>query len=73
MLTIGTKVLIRKPEKAAWWTKGMLKYDGMSTTISKVTRSKSTAQGYELKGIKSERGVPYSFVADDLIEMKEAK
>lgn len=49
---------------------GMLKYDGERAPISKVCRSTrqisttGTAYGYELEGVVSDYGVPYTFIAD---------
>ena len=67
----GSVVTIRlyKDDKAV--TPGMMKYDGQQAAISRVCRPKNSARilggspyGYELEGIESEYGIPYTFTRD---------
>ena len=53
---------------------GMLKYDGEKAAISRVCRSicrtsrqispNGSAYGYELEGVVSDYGIPYTFIGD---------
>ncbi len=52
-------------------TPGMLNYDGQSAPISKICRPSKNLRamsgspyGYELEGVVSEFGVPYTFIAE---------
>ena len=67
----GSVVTIRlyKDDKAV--TPGMMKYDGHSAPISRVCKQKrgpyiggGTPYGYELEGVESEYGIPYTFTRD---------
>ena len=49
-------------------TPGMLNYDETSAPISKIYRSKTgTAYGYELEGVVSDFGVPYTFTNEMIL------
>lgn len=52
-------------------TPGMLKYDGQRAAISRICRPKKgpfiggrNPYGYELEGIESQYGIPYTFTRD---------
>ena len=53
-------------------TMGMLEYNGVEATISKICKATGSNRvyqpyGYELEGIVSPMGVPYTFTKDMLI------
>lgn len=66
----GTMVTISLTKGDTAVTPGMWKYDGESAPISRVCKSKrlgiadSNAYGYELEGVESEKGVPYTFTRE---------
>ena len=62
-------ICLYKDDKAV--TPGMMKYNGHSAPISRVCKPKKGARilggnpyGYELEGIESEYGIPYTFTRD---------
>lgn len=66
----GSVVTISLMPGDARVTPGMLNYDGESFPISKVCKTKkiyttdNMAYGYELEGVVSEFGVPYTFTRE---------
>lgn len=53
-------------------TPGMLKYNGRKAIVSKVIKPKRASmnatlfRSYELKGVESDHGIPYTFTRDML-------
>ena len=57
------QIVLYKEDKAV--TMGMLEYNGQKRPIEKILRSKNGAiYGYELEGVCSKYGIPYTFSAD---------
>lgn len=72
---IGEEVRVWLPKDDITVTPGMMAYNGQVSTISKRCRKKSrknnyynipSIYGYELEGMVSEYGIPYTFLSDFL-------
>lgn len=77
----GDWVIVNLPSNDNTVTLGMKKYNGIEVQISKVCRKKTktpntlnnlpSVYGYELDGVVSPYGIPYTFVSEFLIPCVE--
>ena len=72
LITVGSKVIVHKPQDSEAWMPSMDQFDGMETRvvgISGVGRKPNgevtvTNKHFQLDGCVSELGVPFNFCAD---------
>ena len=69
-LNVGDKVLVAIPKEDRASHLAVMKYNGKTMTISRRKPcGKLRVPYYELKGAKSDLGIPYAFVKEWLVEL----
>ena len=73
MLEIGQKVIIKdvQPRERTWWTNQMYQFCGRIThVVKRKTALHQSQNAYELYGISSKGKIPFTFMEEDLMEVK---
>ncbi len=72
---VGDKVKIKLPRRSITVTREMRRFDGQITKISKITTSNINGgrqvRQYELKGIRSKKNKPFTFLSDMFVKVED--
>ena len=69
MIKVGTYVFIRYDPHSHTPNEIAKRYDGSESVVTRVKNYGAHGTYYELEGIVSQMGVPYSFAESDLVEV----
>ena len=69
MIKTGTFVIIKYDPNSHTPNEIAKRYDGSESVVTRVKNYGARGTYYELEGIVSQMGIPYSFVESDLVEV----